>query len=196
MALNTCELWSNSIKIASFFFTKNWTAAGSLAPIPLPDPRLWWAWVTLVYSAHFPIYTFALFIFSLNPIPIAKSWLRANTQATTSDIPMYNIFVPQKVPLSKISEHVITCDLVPPIKNPGYTYAPGRTCTPAIGYFHDKTKISKEFLRVDYYLPLKYSRRQWTLLPSTWAKSLTLKLWVKGGLNNLNFSAGFQMLTI
>ena len=63
----------------------------------------------------------------------------------------------------------------PPIKHPGYTYAPGRTpCTSAIGYFHDKTKISTDFLRVDYYLPLKYStRRQWTLLPSTWAKSLT-----------------------
>ena len=40
---------------------------------------------------------------------------------------------------------------------------PGRTCTPAIGYFYDKAKISKEFLQVDNYLPLKYSRRQRTL---------------------------------
>ena len=48
----------------------------------------------------------------------------------------------------------------PLIKYAGSTYAPNRTCTPAIGYFHDKTKISKEFLRVDYYLPLKYSTRQ------------------------------------
>ena len=31
-----------------------------------------------------------------------------------------------------------------------------RTCTPTTGYFHVKTKISKENLRVDYYLPLKY----------------------------------------
>ena len=59
-----------------------------------------------------------------------------------SDLPIYNIFVPQKVPPSKIPEDVITCDLVPPIKNPGYIYAPGRICTLAIGYFHDKTKIS------------------------------------------------------
>ena len=31
----------------------------------------------------------------------------------------------------------------------------GRICTPATGYFYDKTKISKENLRVDYYLLLK-----------------------------------------
>ena len=32
------------------------------------------------------------------------------------------------------------------------------------GYFHDKTKISKENLRMDYYLQLKYCWRQCTLL--------------------------------
>ena len=31
-----------------------------------------------------------------------------------------------------------------------------RTCTLATGYFHVKTKIPKEDLRVDYYLLLKY----------------------------------------
>ena len=31
----------------------------------------------------------------------------------------------------------------------------GRICTPATGYFYDITKISKENLRVDYYLLLK-----------------------------------------
>ena len=31
-----------------------------------------------------------------------------------------------------------------------------RTCTPTTGYFYVKTKISKENLRVDYYLLLKY----------------------------------------
>ena len=30
----------------------------------------------------------------------------------------------------------------------------GCTCTPATGYFYDKAKISKENLRVDYYLLL------------------------------------------
>ena len=35
---------------------------------------------------------------------------------------------------------------------------PGRTNTPITGYFHDKTKISKENLRVDYYLLLNVAR--------------------------------------
>ena len=56
------------------------------------------------------------------------------------------------------------------LKGPG---PPGRTCTPTTGYFHEKTKISKENLRVDHYLQLKYCRRQCTLLPHTRAKSLT-----------------------
>ena len=53
---------------------------------------------------------------------------------------------------------------------------PGRTCTPITGYFHEKTKISKENLRVDYYFLLKYCRRQCSLLsPSGQNKSLTIK---------------------
>ena len=32
---------------------------------------------------------------------------------------------------------------------------PDRTCTLETGYFHDKTKISEENLRVDYYLLIK-----------------------------------------
>ena len=68
-------------------------------------------------------------------------------------------------------------------------------------------KIFKENLRVVCNLLLKYCRRQCTLL-RTRAKSLTkfntkrfqkcfgLKLQVKGGLNNLIFSIGFQMLKI
>ena len=104
------------------------------------------SYTTVVYSAHLPIYTFALFIFGLSPFPIAKSWLRSNKQATAFDLPIDNIFVPQKVPLSKISKDVITCDLIPPNQNHGHTYAPGCTCVPAVGYFHDKTKLSNEFL--------------------------------------------------
>ena len=43
--------------------------------------------------------------------------------------------------------------------------SPDRTYTPITGYFHDKTKISKENLRVDCYLPLKYCRRQCAYFP-------------------------------
>ena len=35
------------------------------------------------------------------------------------------------------------------LRGPG---PPGRANTPITGYFHDKTKISKENLRVDHYL--------------------------------------------
>ena len=49
----------------------------------------------------------------------------------------------------------------------------GRVCIPASGYFYDKTKISKENLRVDYYLLLKYCSRQCTLLSPTRAELLT-----------------------
>ena len=53
---------------------------------------------------------------------------------------------------------------------------PGRTYTPITGYFHDKTKISKENLQVDYYLLLKCSKKQCNLLPPTWTKSLAIKI--------------------
>ena len=51
------------------------------------------------------------------------------------------------------------------LRGPG---PPGRTNTPITGYFHDKTKISKENLRVDYYLLLKCSKKQCALLLPTW----------------------------
>ena len=49
----------------------------------------------------------------------------------------------------------------------------GRICTPITRCFHDKTIIFKKNIRLDRYLLLKYSRRQCTLLPPTWAKSHT-----------------------
>ena len=51
---------------------------------------------------------------------------------------------------------------------------PGRICTPINGCFHDKTIISKENIRLDCYLLLKYCSRQCTLLPPNWTKSLTI----------------------
>ena len=46
-------------------------------------------------------------------------------------------------------------------------WPPGERVLLITGYFHDKTKISKENLRVDYYLLLKCSQRQCTLFPPT-----------------------------
>ena len=59
------------------------------------------------------------------------------------------------------------------LRGPG---PPGRTNTPITGYFYDKTKISKENLRVDYYLLLKRNKKQSALLSPTWTKSLTIKI--------------------
>ena len=52
----------------------------------------------------------------------------------------------------------------------------GLTCTSITGYFHDKTKISQENLRVGFHLLLKCYTRQCTLLPPTWSKSRSLQL--------------------
>ena len=54
-----------------------------------------------------------------------------------------------------------------------FWWSPGRICTPITGCFHDKTKISTTNFQVDCFLPLKYCRRQCTLLSLTWAKSVT-----------------------
>ena len=46
-------------------------------------------------------------------------------QALASDLPFYDIVVPQKVPLSKTSDDVFACNLwfgSPLIKNPGYAF--------------------------------------------------------------------------
>ena len=56
------------------------------------------------------------------------------------------------------------------LRGPG---PPGRTCTPKLVIFMTKQESLQEDLRVDYYLLLKYCRRQCILLPTTWAKSLT-----------------------
>ena len=51
---------------------------------------------------------------------------------------------------------------------------PGRTCTPTTDYFHDKTKVSKENVRVDYVIIFwKILQEAMQLYSPTWAKSLT-----------------------
>ena len=56
------------------------------------------------------------------------------------------------------------------LRRPGPT---GHICTPTTYCFYDKTIISKKNIRLDCYLLLKHCRRQCSLLPPTWAKSLT-----------------------
>ena len=58
------------------------------------------------------------------------------------------------------------------LRGPG---PPSRTC-PTAGYFDDKTKISKEYLQVDYYLLLKYLRRQCALYFPLYLGQITYKI--------------------
>ena len=79
----------------------------------------------------------------------------------------------QKIPLKKITVATVRGMLIEQIIEFKGSGPPGCICTPIAGCFRDKTIISKENIRQDCYLLLKYCRRQCTLLPPTWTKSLT-----------------------
>ena len=133
MALNTCELYWNGIKIASFCKNyKKCPAAGASYPdphglrwlgAPLPDPRLWYVWVTLLCSTSLP-FTYLQFFSGVKLSPFGKILLRCQTHATVSDFPIYNIFVPQKVFFRKFL--MTSCMWFGPllIKNFSHTYGP------------------------------------------------------------------------
>ena len=121
MALNTCEMWFNFIKIAVFSkkLTKNRPTAGDFAPRPpmplaaggsAPGPpsvlRLRYT-SFLNASPKLDICTFQLLLKTLS---LCKIQLKCQP-ATISDLSSYDIFVPQKVPLLKIFDDVIACDL-------------------------------------------------------------------------------------
>ena len=50
MALNTFEMWSNVIKTA--FFSQKYEELPSDWGLRSPDPRLWYAWVTVAYPTR------------------------------------------------------------------------------------------------------------------------------------------------
>ena len=134
MALNTCEMWFNGIKIA--FFPKiykkspNGWALFPLAPEASggwrPAPRSL-VCDTLSYTtflntfSKLDICTFQLLVQTLSLCKILVTY----QQATISDLPSYDMFVPQKLSLWKNFDDVISCNLwfrPPPIKNSGYAY--------------------------------------------------------------------------
>ena len=157
MVLNTCEMWSNRIKIA--FFSKNLQKSPSgwgLCPqTPIasgswglcPQTPLWdtFEYTSLLNTSpkldlHFPT-------ISLRPFPLPKSWFSANglqLQIFHSTISLsHKKFLFWKLLMTSL--HVI-CGLgppnqkswlrlwfgPPPIKNPGYAYAP----KPPKNYFY------------------------------------------------------------
>ena len=143
----------------------------------------------------------------------AITWLVSVTTYCTffnNNSPPPGQFLCTKIRLKKLATvRGMLIEQIFELRGPG---APGRLCNPITGYFHHKTIISKENFRVENYSLLKYSRRQYTLLPPTCLlgpshlqnltpqyKILTcfeLKLQAKKELNKLIFSIGFQMSKI
>ena len=126
IALNTCELWSNGIKIA--IFSKNvqkiaqWLWAlppdphyfRRLGALP-PDPRL--------YTSPNLGINFVLFTFGLSPCPIAKSWLRVKHSPSRLLIFQSTISLSKKTFENFWWRHCMWFVVwSPPIKNPGHAY--------------------------------------------------------------------------
>ena len=134
MTLNTYEMWSNGIKIAFFFPKKSQKIGQRLGASP-PDPQslrrlrprpqtpIRDTFELHLLSQHVPKVRYLHFL-TINLSPLPLQILVTRKQATTiSDLPSYDIFVPQKLPLWKNFDDVISCDLFfrpPPIKNSGY----------------------------------------------------------------------------
>ena len=135
MALNTCEMWFNGIKIA--FFSKNlqkshhglWfrphTPKASVGCPPPPPPPQTPSVIPLSYTSFlntFPKLDICAVQLLVLALSLCKILVKCQ-QATISDLPSYDIFVPQKIPLLKIVDDVIACDFwfgSPSIKNSGY----------------------------------------------------------------------------
>ena len=110
MALNTCEMWFNGIKIA-FFSKKLRNIAQRLGASP-PDPRLWYVWITIHFFTrhvsqfkHVPILTIGLSPL-LERVP---SYVPTPGRGLWSSILQY--LCPHKKFLFEVSDDVIACDL-------------------------------------------------------------------------------------
>ena len=80
-------------------------------------------------------------------------------------------FLCYKILLKKLaSVREVLIEQIFELREPGLS---GRICTPTTDCFQGKTIIYKENIWLDCYLLLKYCWRQYTLLRSTRAKSLT-----------------------
>ena len=116
MALNTCEMWSNGIKIASFFMpkiTKNCRAVGGLALRLLQTPSVMGlSYISLLNTS--PNLHFCSF-FCLSPLRNFFCLSKILVVIKHAGHAFWSFYLqylcPTKVPLSKISEDAITCDL-------------------------------------------------------------------------------------
>ena len=117
MALNTCKMWFNGIKIAVFSkkLTKNRPTAGGFAPRPPAVIRLRYT-SFLNTSPSLDIWLFNYVLLIGNALSLCKILVKCQP-ATILDLPSYDLFVPQKVSLLKIFHDVIACDMGPPYQS-------------------------------------------------------------------------------
>ena len=116
MALNTCETRSSDVKTA--FFQK---VMKNRPQTPVCD-TFEFQYTSLLNTSpnfgHFHILTIGLKPPLQNEFVVTRQH-----QVTASDLPVYDIFAPQKNSSFELSDDVIVCDLwfgPSPIKNPGY----------------------------------------------------------------------------
>ena len=123
MALNTCEIWFNGIKIA-FLFLKIAQRLGASPPdpqslrrlgTPPPTPPLRYFWVTQAFSTRLQSKIFTLFNYSFKCSFFAKSWLSANRQRFQILHPTISLS-PKKFLIWKIlmTSLQVICGLGPP----------------------------------------------------------------------------------
>ena len=120
----------------SFFFqkiTKNCPTAGGFAPRPPKPPSAGGpalkppSVIHLSYTSFlntFPKLDICIFQVFVEALFLCKILVTCKQATTISNLPFYDIFVPQKLPLWKNFDDVISCDLWfrhPTIKNSGYT---------------------------------------------------------------------------
>ena len=117
MVVNTCEMWSNGIKIA--FFSKNLQKSPSGWGLCPQTPIATGGWgfrpqtlvcgtfeYTSLLTTSPKVRHLHFLTISFRPLPLPKSWLSATDYSFRSSILRY-LFAPQKVPFLKISDDVI-----------------------------------------------------------------------------------------
>ena len=115
---NTCKMRSNGIEIA--FFSKNYKNRGASPPDPqippaaggpTPNPP---SAIYLSYTSFLntlPKLDICIFQLLVQALFLCKIRVTCKQATTISDLLSYDIFVPQKLPLWKNFDDVISCDL-------------------------------------------------------------------------------------
>ena len=108
MALNTCEMWSNGIKIA--IFSKKFQKTAQRLGASSPDHRLWHVWITVhVFTQTcLPIQTFSHLRYLFKSFPWTSSTPTPGHGFWSS---ILRYLCPRKKSSFEVSNDVSACDL-------------------------------------------------------------------------------------